>query len=164
MTLKFNLTYWQVPRSSVGRASDRTMLRSVVRVQSLARGTCHFCLLLFFLFFFFFSIFLIIFFTFLITRLWRLFLLIHISFIIKSITFFCSKCQIEVVHQNKNYQCTEIGKVILNWNRKSKWREFPLTNWIICKPLRRRLFSSYQIAHIFLGLIFAVRSTPKTWL
>ena len=42
MTLKFNLTYRQVPRSSVGRASDRTMLRSVVRVQSLARGTCHF--------------------------------------------------------------------------------------------------------------------------
>ena len=52
MTLKFNLTYRQVPRSSVGRASDRTMLRSVVRVQSLARGTCHFCLsILFFSFF-----------------------------------------------------------------------------------------------------------------
>ena len=48
MILKFNLTYRQVPRSSVGRASDRTMLRSVVRVQSLARETCHFC-------FFFFS-------------------------------------------------------------------------------------------------------------
>ena len=52
MTLKFNLTYRQVPRSSVGRASDRTMLRSVVRVQSLARGTCHFCLSFFYLFFF----------------------------------------------------------------------------------------------------------------
>ena len=50
MTLKFNLTYRQVPRSSVGRASDRTMLRSVVRVQSLARGTCHFCTFLFFYF------------------------------------------------------------------------------------------------------------------
>ena len=52
MTLKFNYTYRQVPRSSVGRASDRTMLRSVVRVQSLARGTCHFCLSFFYLFFF----------------------------------------------------------------------------------------------------------------
>ena len=51
MTLKFNHTYRQVPRSSVGRASDRTMLRSVVRVQSLARGTCHFCLSFFFSFF-----------------------------------------------------------------------------------------------------------------
>ena len=48
MTLKFSQPYRQVPRNSVGRASDRTMLRSVVRVQSLARGTCHFC-------FFFFS-------------------------------------------------------------------------------------------------------------
>ena len=52
MTLKFNHTYRQVPRSSVGRASDCTMLRSVVRVQSLARGTCHFCLSFFYLFFF----------------------------------------------------------------------------------------------------------------
>ena len=42
MTLKFNPSYWQVPRSSVGRASDRTMLRSVVRVQSLARGNLSF--------------------------------------------------------------------------------------------------------------------------
>ena len=162
MTLKFNITYRQVPCSSVGRASDRTMLRSVVRVQSLARGNLSFLYSFFFLFFFFFFfIFLIISFSFLITRLWRLFLLIHISFIIKSITFFCSKCQIEVVHQNKNYQCTEIGKVILNWNRKSKWTEFPLTNWIICKPLQRRFFSSYQRAHMFLGLIFAVQRTPK---
>ena len=157
MTLKFNLTYRQVPRSSVGRASDRTMLRSVVRVQSLARGNLSF---LYFPFFHFSHH------IFLLpdnTSLTSFFFLIHISFIIKSITFFCSKCQIEVVHQNKNYQCTEIGKVILNWNRKSKWTEFPLTNWIICKPLRRRFFSSYQIAHMFLGLIFAVRSTPKTW-
>ena len=44
MTLKFSLPYRQVPRSSAGRASDRTMLRSVVRVQTQARGTCHFCL------------------------------------------------------------------------------------------------------------------------
>ena len=51
MTLKFNLTYRQVPRGSVGRASDRTMLRSVVRVQSLARGNLSF--LSFFLSFFF---------------------------------------------------------------------------------------------------------------
>ena len=146
MTLKFNLTYRQVPRSSVGRASDRTMLRSVVRVQSLARGNLSF---LYFPFFNFSNH------IFLLpdnTSLTSFFFLIHISFIIKSITFFCSKCQIEVVHQNKNYQCTEIGKVILNWNRKSKWTEFPLTNWIICKPLRSRLFSSYQIAHMFLGL------------
>ena len=50
MTLKFNHTYRQVPRSSVGRASDRTMLRSVVRVQSLARGNLSFlslCILFF---------------------------------------------------------------------------------------------------------------------
>ena len=146
MTLKFNLIYRQVPRSSVGRASDRTMLRSVVRVQSLARGTCHFCTFLFF--YFSNHIFLLPD----ITSLTSFFFLIRISFIIKSITFFCSKCQIEVVHQNKNYQCTEIGKVILNWNRKFKWTGFPLTNWIICKQLRRRLFSSYQIAHMFLGL------------
>ena len=163
MTLKLNPSYWQVPRSSVGRASDRTMLRSVVRVQSLARGNLSFLSSFFFLsfFYFFIFIFLIIFFSFLITRLWRLFLLIHISFIIKSITLFCSKWQIEVVHQNKNYQCTEIGKVILNWNRKSKWTEFPLTNWINSKPLQRRFFSSYQIAHMFLGFIFAEQRTPK---
>ena len=37
--------YPQVPRSSVGRASDRTMLRSVVRVQSLARGNLSFLFL-----------------------------------------------------------------------------------------------------------------------
>ena len=54
MTLKFNLTYRQVPRSSVGRASDRTMLRSVVRVQSLARGNLSFLSSFFFLSFFYF--------------------------------------------------------------------------------------------------------------
>ena len=53
MTLKSSLTCRQVPRSSVGRVSDRTMLRSVVTVQSLARGTCHFCLSFFFIFFIF---------------------------------------------------------------------------------------------------------------
>ena len=162
MTLKFNLTYWQVPRSSVGRASERTMLRSVVRVQSLARGNLSFLSSFFFLsfFYFFIFIFLIIFFSFLITRLWRLFLLIHISFIIKSITLFCSKCQIEVVHQNKNYQCTEIGKVILNWNRKSKWTEFPLTNWINSKPLCCGPWSGFNpwrgelVIFVFLFFIF----------
>ena len=45
MNLKFDLGYWQVPRSSVGRASDRTMLRSVVRVQTLARGILSFLFL-----------------------------------------------------------------------------------------------------------------------
>ena len=45
MNLKFDLNYWQVPRSSVGRASDRTMLRSVVRVQTLARGILSFLFL-----------------------------------------------------------------------------------------------------------------------
>ena len=34
MTLKFSLSCRQVPRSSVGRASDCTMLRSVVMVQT----------------------------------------------------------------------------------------------------------------------------------
>ena len=47
MTLKFSQPYRQVPRNSVGRASDRTMLRSVVRVQSLARGNLSFLFLFF---------------------------------------------------------------------------------------------------------------------
>ena len=47
MTLKFPLKCRQVPRSSVGRASDRTMLRSVVRVQSLTRGILSFFFLIF---------------------------------------------------------------------------------------------------------------------
>ena len=48
MTLKFPLKCRQVPRSSVGRASDRTMLRSVVRVQSLTRGILSFFFFLIF--------------------------------------------------------------------------------------------------------------------
>ena len=44
MSLQFYLRCWQVPRSSVGRASD-----PVVRVQTLARGILSF--LFFFLFF-----------------------------------------------------------------------------------------------------------------
>ena len=136
MTLKFNPSYWQVPRSSVGRASDRTMLRSVVRVQSLARGNLSFCL--FFLQHFFHHIFLLTnnkplmsffsdthiklittvffssvfffwhnlsflfyfsFFSLLITSLWCLFLLIHISRInmIEFISYLRSRCQIEVM-------------------------------------------------------------------
>ena len=42
MTLKFRLRCRQVRRSSVGRVSDCTMLRSVVRVQAVARGIFSF--------------------------------------------------------------------------------------------------------------------------
>ena len=77
MTLKFPLKCRQVPRSSVGRASDRTMLRSVVRVQSLTRGILSF---FFFLFLFrLFLVFLIIFFSLLITNLFKSYILIRIS-------------------------------------------------------------------------------------
>ena len=48
MTLKFSLSCQQVPCSSVGRASDCTMLRSVVRVQTLARGILSFLFLFWF--------------------------------------------------------------------------------------------------------------------
>ena len=87
-----SLRRWQVPRSSVGRASDRTMLRSVVRDQILARGILSFC--------FFFG-FLIIFLSFLIVGLWCPHLLIHIWFIIKQIAWFCPRCEIDVMHRKK---------------------------------------------------------------
>ena len=48
MSLKFSLRCRQVPRSSVGRASDYTMLRSVDRVQTLARGILSFLFLFWF--------------------------------------------------------------------------------------------------------------------
>ena len=153
MTLKFSLPYRQVPRSSVGRASDRTMLRSVVRVQSLARGTCHFCL------FFHFShhIFLLagnMSFMSLLFDTYNKYNRIYLFFLLTM-----SNWGDALAHK-----ILKSTHVLLNWNSKFKWTEFPLTNWINSKPLQRRLFSSYQIAHMFLGLIFAVRSTPKTWL
>ena len=163
MTLKFNLTYWQVPRSSVGRASDRTMLRSVVRVQSLTRGNLSFLSSFFFPFFFFFHFSHHIFLLPDNTSVTSIFVDKHIIYhqidyilLLKMTNWGGTPEQKLPMYWNR--------KVILNWNRKSKWTEFPLTNWIICKPLQRRFFSSYQIAHMFLGLIFAVRSAPKTWL
>ena len=153
MTLKFSLPYRQVPRSSVGRASDRTMLRSVVRVQSLARGTCHFCL------FFHFShhIFLLagnMSFMSLLVDTYNKYNWIYLFFLLTM-----SNWGDALAHK-----ILKSKHVLLNWNSKFKWTEFPLTNWINSKPLQRRFFSSYQIAHMFLGFIFAVRSTPKTWL
>ena len=73
----FKIKCRQVPRSSVGRASDRTMLRSVVRVQSLTRG-----ILSFFFFYFCFVCFLFFssyFFSRLITNLFKSYILIRIS-------------------------------------------------------------------------------------
>ena len=77
MALKFPLKCRQVPRSSVGRASDCTMLRSVVRVQSLTRGILSFFSFLFL--FRLFLVFLIIFFSLLITNLFKSYILIRIS-------------------------------------------------------------------------------------
>ena len=53
MSLKLSLRCRQV-RSSVGRASDRTMLQSVVRDQILARGILSFCVFFGFLIIFFY--------------------------------------------------------------------------------------------------------------
>ena len=196
MTLKFNPSYWQVPRSSVGRASDRTMLRSVVRVQYLARGNLSFCLFFFlqhffhhiflltdnkplmsFFFdthiiyhqidytsFFFFCLFFFgisCHFCFIFHFSYHIFLLADnkslISFFVDThITYKYDRIHFlpSVAMSNWGYGLVhEIRKnkskhVLLNWSRKFKSTELPLTNWDNFKPLQGSF----------------LRRTPKTWL
>ena len=83
----FKLT--NVKLTDAQNAMTRTILRSVVRVQSLARGNLSF-------FYYYYYYFLVISFSLLITSI-CFFLCRHTSFSIKFISCFCSRCQIEVM-------------------------------------------------------------------
>ena len=112
MSLQFYLRCWQVPRSSVGRASD-----PVVRVQTLARG------ILSFLFLFCFSH------HFLSLLIISLYMLIHISFLIELVAWFCSRCKIEDIHRNTNFLRNKREWVIIRHSLMALVCRFNECNW-----------------------------------
>ena len=140
----------------MGRASDRTMLRSVVRVQSLTRGNLSFLL------FFFFLLSLIV--VFLAANNNSLMSLngdtqtssnLYLGFVqdVKLRWYIGTKNAFIIIKR---------GKETVDRNSKSKWKEvfsYLLSQLQIYN--KRRLFLSYGIVHLFLGLIFVVLHGEK---
>ena len=139
----------------MGRASDRTMLRSVVRVQSLTRGNLSFLL-----FFFFLLSFIIVF---LAANNNSLMSLNGDTQTSSNLYLgFAQDVKLRWYIGTKNtFIVVKRGKEIVDRNSKSKWKEVFLLIESIANLQQRRLFLSYGIAHMFLGLIFVVLHGEK---
>ena len=68
-----------------------------------------------------------------------------------------ARWKIDAMLWYKSYLYNKGAKGILNRNSKSKWKALFLLIGSIAKHCKGDYFLSYGIAHMFIGLIFAVR-------